>query len=270
MANYLEIRNDNNSVIVGDDYPILQPIQNNLFEFRSFSASPVDSAANSFNYAPRLATVSLEPSASYGWESADTTFPVIRPYVVGSSSKSTAVCSIGRYNVNGVPHKRIWAFDDKPINVQEVLLTPSRGSVVTEQSALVAYGETGELVFDSALGTAQLIKSITVRPDMSNGDKTLYIGDFTGYSLDFNRIFFRVYSAIYKVKTEFTSNGIGYRAGTYAWNPYVYMDAEDKLWVGLKFYTSNGYGVYDSTPFNDTFSIQIFYLPTIRVLSFGA
>lgn len=267
MANYLEIRNENDSVIIGDDFPILQPVENRLYTYNSFNQSSFTNKGYFQNFGPYYSQrPNLDPDYTVGWGASPEDFAVIRPYIAGNSNeRATAQVHIQKRKIGGVTGTWLSAFTTDTVNVQEVMLSPVRRTEPVEGSALVAYNENQELVFDSALGTAQLLKNLSVQPGLGNGDKTIEVGDFAGYDLDFNRVFYRVFSDLYKSKTQFSNGGAGYRVGWYAWTPKLYMDSNDKMWIHLKYFTPHGYGTYDSDPISDTLSIQIFYLPSIRL-----
>ena len=271
MADYLEIRNENNSVIVGDDYPILQPIESRITDFTEFTGSYFTNTGSVQGYGPRQSQKPLDtPDSIVGWGLPGSPFKVMHPREIGNSARATAEIKLMNMTINPSVSPAmatfLYAFNDNPVRVHEVVLSYKRGNnAPVSGSALAAYNSNNELVFDSALGTAHLLKSIRVKPGLGNGDKLIEVGDFNGFELDFRRVFYRVERSLYKSLTQYSNGGLGYRVGWYAWTPSIYMDENDKMWVKLKYYTPHGYGTYESHPISDTFNIQIFYLPSIRL-----
>ena len=269
MANYLAITNENNNVIIGDDFPILQPVENSLFIFESFGGAAFDTTEGIHNFGPFRATRNNHtPDAIYKFSdyTAAETFTVFRMYHPGSNERTTSQSVFEKLTINDYPSIRLSAFENRKVHVQGVRLTYKRAQTHTDEAALVAYNEQGDLVFDSSLGVAHLLANFEYNSNLEGGDLDFSLGNFAGYNLDFNRIFFRVGRLLYKNKTEFRAGGSQYRAGWYCWVPRLYMTNSDDLRVHLRYFTSNNYGVNDSAPLSDTFLLQVFYLPSIRLL----
>ena len=262
MANYLNIVNDNQKLIISDSLNIMQPVRSMKGSINTFTANPVSS------------TYGLRPFAPYTGES-----DYLPTVYVGSDKALFAYRIVG--DIGNLPYSRIFVGDkdsanntyklnshsytNTPFEMQAAYLSYGALHNPLENFGMVAYNEENQLVFDASLGSVHHLGSINTKINVgSDGNRSFLIKDITGLNLDPARIFISVRTVPMVSFVEYRDGGNQYRSGWRTWIPR-YRVTGNLLYIDLQRWLALSYTGYYDQVYQPVFSASLYYLPNIRL-----
>ena len=262
MANYLNISNDNNLMVISDTINAMQPVLRLTATVDQFTQMSVDS-----QYGVRAPAPYVGESSQYvNAVSAKSGKARIAYRVVGNlSNLPYGYASVNKSNDATNLYKAFFTgHTNVPLQVQIVLLSFSPLSEPFGNSGLLAYNEKEELVFDASLGTVHYLGGVYDKIDVvSTQNKTYLIKDLTGLGLDYSRIFISAHSLPRVSFVEFRGGGSQYRSGWRAWS-LRYRITDNKLYVDLLGWFPMNYTGYLDSVYNPIFAVSLYYLPNVK------
>lgn len=262
MANYLNISNDNNLMVISDTINVMQPVLRLTATVDQFTQMSVDSQYGLRAPAPYIGESSQYVNAVSA-KAGETriAYRVVGdlsnlPYGYASMKKSNDATNL--YKALFVGHT------NAPLQVQIVRLSFGPLSEPFGNSGLLAYNEKEELVFDASLGTVHYLGGVYDKIDVvSTQNKTYLIKDLTGLGLDYSRIFISAHSLPQVSFVEFRGGGSQYRSGWRAWS-LRYRITDNKLYVDLLGWFPKNYTGYLDSVYNPIFAVSLYYLPNVK------
>lgn len=262
MANYLNISNDNNLMVISDTINVMQPVRRLTATVDQFTEQSVDSTYGLRAFAPYYGESSQYVNAvSANAGKTRLAYRVVGdlsnlPYGYANLKESNAESNT--YKVGFIGHTNV------PLQVQLVWLSFGPLNAPFGNSGLLAYNEKEELVFDASLGTVHYLGGVYEKINVvSTQNKTYLIKDLTGLGLDYSRIFISAHSLPCVSFVEFRGGNSQYRSGWRAWS-LRYRITDNKLYVDLLgWFPKNYTGYYDSV-YAPIFAVSLYYLPNVK------
>lgn len=271
MARYLDIRNENGSLVIDDESTVIQTLaltRNVLFN--GFSANPISSTDGYKPPAPYSKTLYLNPFTEiYGHRNALRT--------------DTAQISMLAYRVYGdvgnLPYAYIassdkWSDASPAVTLtahtlgadfwaQAVWLSLEPYNVPLPNTAFIAYNGSGQITFDAALGYVHHIASMTGKINVAGqgSNFSIAVKNIAGLGLDVSKLFVVMRSSPRVAQWE--GSGNFYRVGYRSFIPRLRV-TDNVIYMDFGIWMPYSYTGTIAQSYNPTYNFSIYYIPSIR------
>ena len=273
VARYLDIRNENGSLVIDDESTVIQTLaltRNVLFS--SFNANAINSMDGWKPAAPYTQTLSLNPFTEiYGHRNAvkndSSSIKIVAyrifgdlgnlPYAAISASNWSDANPAVTLTANALGNGAFWA--------QAVWLSLEPYNVPLPNTAFVAYNASGQITFDAALGYVHHIASMTGKINITSQSSNFSIAvkNIAGLGLDVSKLFIVMRGFPRVAQWQWGSSNNFYRVGYRSFVPRLRV-TDNVIYVDYGIWMPYDYTGAIAATYNPTYNFSIYYIPSIR------